>query len=81
MEKNQKMKDSRAEEDNVDFDRLDCKKCDRFVESVNKEGLCPECASEEETEKELWENLKQKTQGKSKKNQKNKMKCEVCRLS
>lgn len=34
-------------EDWTDGDKLDCVKCDRFVSSINDEGLCPQCASEE----------------------------------
>jgi len=40
--------DEEEREDWTDGDKLDCVKCDRFVSSVNEDGLCPECASEEE---------------------------------
>jgi Zn finger protein HypA/HybF involved in hydrogenase expression len=31
----------------IDGDKLNCIKCDRSVESINNEGLCPECEEEE----------------------------------
>jgi len=30
-------------EDWVDEEELNCIKCDRFVNSINQEGFCPEC--------------------------------------
>jgi len=47
VDKDGKIKEVKLKEDWIDFDKLNCIKCDRFVESVNEEGLCPECAEEE----------------------------------
>jgi len=37
------------EEDWLDGDKLSCKKCDRFVSSINDKGFCPNCEKEGET--------------------------------
>jgi hypothetical protein len=44
-------KEDDSDSDRYDYrdgDKLDCVKCDRFVSEINNEGLCPQCASEEE---------------------------------
>jgi hypothetical protein len=33
--------------DFIDCDNLECKKCNRFVEEINSEQLCPECEESE----------------------------------
>lgn len=33
--------------DSVDGDRLNCIKCDNFVDYLDENGLCPQCASSE----------------------------------
>ena len=38
--------------DSVDGDRLTCVKCDRFVDYLDENNLCPQCASEEVSEDE-----------------------------
>lgn len=44
----------KMEENWIDFE-VTCIKCDRFVESIDREGFCPECTKEERHEAELWE--------------------------
>lgn len=41
-------REAKEREDFIDCDKLVCSKCDRFVTSLNKQNLCPECAGEED---------------------------------